>query len=394
MAGPLEGIRVLDFGRYIAGPYCAMLLADLGADVVRVERREGGEDRHVGPVVPNGEGGLFLNLNRNKRGMTLDLGNPRAKDVLRRAIATTDIVVANLPANVLRGAGLDYESLRTIRDDIILVHATAFGSEGAQADRVGFDAVVQAMSGAMGLTGFAPTPVRSVVSFEDYGTALHGAVGALAAILERQSTGKGKKVEVSLLATGITFMLPYLAEHLLTTVRRTQWGNTSFYAAPSDCYHTRDGWIVVPTIGEWMFSRWAKLMKREDLLEDSRFESDIARANHHSTINEIMSAWCMERTSHEALEALHRARIPCGPVHGLEDVLTEPAVRDLDLLRPVDYPTSPRPVPLTRSALRLDGEPKDAPRRAPTLGEHTEQVLSEWGFSQVEIRGLRAEEVI
>lgn len=394
MAGPLDGIRVLDFGRYIAGPYCAMLLADLGADVIRVERREGGEDRNVGPVVPGGEGGLFLNLNRNKRGITLDLGHPRAKDILRRAIAKTDVVVANLPANVLRNVGLDHDSLRAIRDDIILVHATAFGSEGKYADRVGFDTVAQAMSGAMGLTGFAPTPVRSVVSFEDYGTALHGAIGALAAILERERTGLGKKVDVSLMATGITFMLPFLAEHALTSTRRTQWGNTSFYAAPSDCYRTLDGWIVVPTIGEWMFARWAKLMEREDLLDDARFESDISRANHHSVINDIMKTWCEERTSRAALEELQRARIPCGPVHGLGQVFEEPAVRELDILRSVDYPTSPLPVPITRSAVRLNGEPRETPTRAPTLGEHTEEVLVEWGFSAEEIRGLRAEEVV
>src|SRR6185295_10513399 len=162
MAGPLEGIRVIDFGRFIAGPYCAMLLADFGADVIRVERREGGEDRKLGPVTESGEGGLFLNCNRNKRGITLDLGQPQASDVIRRLAGSADIVVVNLPLAVMKRVGLDYDSLRAVNETIILVMASAFGPDGPYTDRVGFDGIIQAMSGAMGLTGFPGPPIRSV----------------------------------------------------------------------------------------------------------------------------------------------------------------------------------------------------------------------------------------
>ncbi|HSE36845.1 MAG TPA: CoA transferase, partial [Blastocatellia bacterium] len=178
MPGPLEGIRVIDFGRFIAGPYCAMLLADFGADVIRVERRDGGEDRKLGPVTESGEGGLFVNLNRNKRGITLDLGHPDATQIIQRLVSTADIVVVNLPLSVMKRVGLDYDSLRRVNDNIILVMASAFGPDGPYTDRLGFDGIVQAMSGAMGLTGFPGPPIRSVVSWADYGTALHGAFGA------------------------------------------------------------------------------------------------------------------------------------------------------------------------------------------------------------------------
>src|ERR1044071_89649 len=268
MPGLLDGIRVIDFGRFIAAPYCAMLLADFGADVIRVERREGGEDRRLGPVTASGEGGLFLNLNRNKRGITLDLAHPMAEAIIHRLVAGADLVIVNLPIGVMQKLKLDYERLRQIKPDIILVMASAFGPDGPYRDRIGFDGVAQAMSGAMSLTGFPGPPVRSIVSWVDYGTALHAAFGAMAALYERLKTGRGQLIDVSLLATGVTFMQPLLMERAVTGIKREQKGNTSFYTAPSDVYRTRDGWILVPTIGGDMFRRWARLVGRTDLIND------------------------------------------------------------------------------------------------------------------------------
>jgi crotonobetainyl-CoA:carnitine CoA-transferase CaiB-like acyl-CoA transferase len=301
MSGPLEGIRVIDFGRFIAGPYCAMLLADFGADVIRVERREGGEDRGVGPVTESGEGGLFLNLNRNKRGITINLGHPEARKVIDRLVSGADIVVVNLPLAVMKKVGLDYDSLRAIKDDIILVMASSFGPDGPYTDRVGFDGIVQAMSGAMSLTGFPGAPVRSVVSWADYGTALHGAFGAMTALYHRQKTGQGQLIDVSLLATGVTFMTPLLAELKTRGIHRKQLGNTGYYAAPSDAYQTSDGWIIVPTIGGPMFRRWARLIGREDLIDDPRCKDDISRGDNSALINEAMSEWCAGRTRQQAI---------------------------------------------------------------------------------------------
>src|SRR5579871_3983617 len=170
--GPLAGVRVLDFGRFIAGPYCGMLLADMGADVVRVDRRKGSEDRYTGPVTDSGEGGAFLSLNRNKRSITLDTSKPESAEVIRRLVQGADVVVANLPIAVLKKMGLDYDSLRAVNPSVILARISAFGPDGPYASRLGFDAVAQAMCGAMSLTGFAGTPIRSLVPFADYGTAL------------------------------------------------------------------------------------------------------------------------------------------------------------------------------------------------------------------------------
>jgi crotonobetainyl-CoA:carnitine CoA-transferase CaiB-like acyl-CoA transferase len=389
MSGPLEGIRVIDFGRFIAGPYCAMLLADMGADVIRVERREGGEDRFVGPITETGEGGMFLSINRNKRGITLEPRNSMARRVIQRLVAGADIVIVNLPFEVMKRLGLDFDALRAIKDDIILVMASAFGPDGPYAERVGFDAVAQTMSGAAGLTGFPGPPVRSIVSFEDYGTALHGAFGAMLALYERQKTGRGQLIDVSLLATGVTFMTPLLAERAVTGALRTQQGNTSYYTAPSDIYRVRDGWIVVPTIGEQMFRRWARLVGREDLIGDTRFRDDISRADHHRVINDAMSEWCGRHTREEATRALEQARIPCGPVYSLDEVLADPQVKARVLMENMDFPGAPGPVPVANTPVRLSETPGSVWRRAPRLGEHTDEVLRELGFTTSEIVELR-----
>jgi crotonobetainyl-CoA:carnitine CoA-transferase CaiB-like acyl-CoA transferase len=394
MAGPLEGIRVIDFGRFIAGPYCAMMLADFGAEVIRVERREGGEDRTLGPVTESGEGGLFLNVNRNKRGITLDPAHRLAEKIISRLVKSADVVIVNLPLDVMKKLRLDYDSLVAIKDDIILVMASAFGPEGPYRDRVGFDGVAQAMSGAMSLTGFPGAPVRSIVSWVDYGTALHAAFGTMVALYHRQQTGRGQLIDVSLLATGVTFMTPLLAERSVSNIRRQQMGNTGFYTAPSDVYATRDGWIIVPTIGDQMFRRWARLVGREDLIDDPRCSDDITRGNNSDIINEVMRDWCAALTRDEAIAQLEAARIPCGPVYDLGEVLDDPQVRARNLLEEVAYPGGSKPVPVAAAPVRLSETSGKAHRRAPTLGEHTDEVLAELGFSRDEITMFRNEGVI
>lgn len=389
MSGPLEGIRVVDFGRFIAAPYCAMLLADMGADVIRVERREGGEDRYVAPITEGGEGGMFLNLNRNKRGITLDPAHELATEIIQRLVRSADIVVVNLPLDVMKRLGLDYDSLRRIREDIILVMASAFGPDGPYSNRVGFDSVAQAMSGAMSLTGFPGTPIRATVSYADYGTALHAAFGAMVALYERTRTGRGQLIDVSLLATGVTFMLPLLAERNVAGIVREQQGNTSYHIAPSDTFRVRDGWIILQVIGHPMFRRWARLVKREDLIDDPRCKDDITRAAHADMINDVMVHWCAERTREEAIAELEGSRIPCGPVYDLEEVLSDPHVNARGLLKEMEYPGGAKPIPLTPTAVRLSETPGELRHRAPTVGEHTNEVLNELGFSDDEIKAFR-----
>ncbi|MEP7343174.1 MAG: CoA transferase [Acidobacteriota bacterium] len=395
---PLTGIRVLDFGRYIAGPYCAMLLADFGAEVIRIERREGGEDRNVAPITEAtdkpGEGPMFIGLNRNKKGITLDPAHAEAREIKRRLISSADVVIANLPLDVLQKLELDYESLTAIKPDIILTRISAFGHEGPYVNRVGFDPVVQAMSGAMSLTGFPGAPVRSVVNFEDYGTALHAAFGTMVALFERQKTGRGQIVDASLLATGVTFMQALLAERYVLDIVRTQRGNTGFHGAPADAYQTKDGWVMVAVIGQPMFKRWARLVGRPDLIDDLRCVDDLSRGNNYELITEAMNAWTKALTTEEAINQLEAARIPCGKVYALGEVFDDPQVQARNLFKFVDYPGSKKVVPLANTPVQLSETPGTVRHRAPTLGEHTDEVLSELGFGADEIAEFRKAGVI
>ncbi len=395
MARLLEGIRVIDFGRFIAAPYAAMMLADFGADVIRVERREGGEDRTLGPVTEGGEGGLFLNLNRNKRGLTLDLAHPLASEIVNRLVRSADIVVVNLPFDVMKKLALDYDSLRAVKDDVILVMASAFGPDGPYRDRVGFDGVAQAMSGAMCLSGVGDDPRRSVVSWVDYGTALHAAFGAMAALYHRANTGKGQLIDVSLLATSVMFMTPLLMERSMTDIRRQRARQHRLLHCPQRRLpHARrldhgandrrcDVSPLGATGGQGGFDRRPAIEGRHH-----------ARHNHAEVINEVMNEWCTARTRDEAIAQLERARIPCGPIYQLDEVLNDAQVRARGLFQQTTFPGSRRSVPLGNPAVRLSESPGEVRHRAPTLGEHTDLVLRELGFTSDEIAAFRNQSVV
>jgi crotonobetainyl-CoA:carnitine CoA-transferase CaiB-like acyl-CoA transferase len=390
----LAGVRVLDFGRYIAGPYCAALLGDLGADVIRVERRGGGEDRWVAPVAPDGVGALFLTMNRNKRAMTLDPACQEGREIVKKLVATADVVVANLPPEVLRSLALDLDSLRRVKPDIILTTVTAFGAGGPWSHKHGFDGVAQLMCGSTYLTGTPEQPMRASVAWVDCGTASLAAFGTLAALMARGKTGRGQKVEGALLRTAVAFNNSTLVEQQVIQVNRMATMNRGQTAAPSDMFRTKDGWIIAYAIGNPMFVRWAKLMGEDHWLTDPRFKDDEARGDHGEIVSKRMSEWCAGLTTAEALSALEAAKIPAGPLYSPQQALEDDHIRTAGLLRDTEYPGAPRPVPLAPTPVDLSETPGRFRRHAPTLGEHTDAILSELGYRPEDIAGLKTRGVI
>ncbi|HXE69190.1 MAG TPA: CoA transferase [Hyphomicrobiaceae bacterium] len=394
MAGVLEGVRVLDFGRYIAGPYCAALLAEHGAEVIRIEKREGSEDRFQAPVASTGEGALFLQMNRNKLGMTLDPMRAEGQEVVRRLVARADVVIANLPPQTLVAMKLDYASLTAVKPDIILTTVSAYGRGGPYSDRVGFDGIGQVMSGAVYMTGEEDQPYRAQVPWVDFGTALHCAFGTMAALMARQASGKGQWVEGALLATAVTLGNALLIEQAVIAPNRVPTGNRGQTSGPVDIFRTKDGFILVQVVGNPLFARWARLMGEEHWLNDPRFKDDISRGDNGALISERMRRWAAAYNNAEALDLLAKAKIPAGPVLKPQATLEDPHINAVGFFQPTEFPGAPRPAPIAKVPVWLSETPGSIRRRAPLLGEHTDQILAELGYDKAAIATLRDKGVI
>ena len=385
----LNDVRVLDFGRYIAGPFCAALLGDLGADVIRIEKVDGSEDRFTTPVSRNGDGAGFMQLNRNKRGITLNPRTPEGRQILERLIPTADVVIANLPPDTLATMGLDYESLCTHRSDIILTTSTAFGASGPYATRVGFDGVAQAMSGNLHMTGNADEPTKNYFPYVDFTTASLNAMATLAAIIHRTKNGEGQHVQGCLLASALSIANGTMIEQALLGVNRSGTGNRGQTSAPSDTFQTKDGWILVQVVGNPLYERWARLMGEDSWLVDSKYSTDESRGLHAVDISTRMQEWTSSRTTTEAVKALEDARIPCGEVLSPQGALDNEQVQSMGFLESIDYPGIDTPAPIAHMPMDFSTLDVSIRRRAPTLGEHTNEILESLGFKKSEIISFR-----
>ena len=391
----LEGIRVLDFGRYVAGPYCATLLAEFGADVLRIEKRGSNDDRYVTPVTSEGEGALFLLMARNKRSLSLDPVSEEGRKVVRRLVANSDIVVVNMSPRALVSLGLDYATLSEINPRIILVSVTAFGDEGPWKDRLGFDTIGQAMSGTTYLCGTEQQPYRSPASWVDFTTGIYGAFGALAALRERDRSGRGQMVSANLLASALMSNGLTVLEQALTSPNRKAIGNRNFGSGPTDLFRVKDGWLQVHVIGSALFARWARLMGEEaKWVSDPRFATDDLRGRNGAILSERMAEWCSQRTREEAIAALSEAKVPAAPVLSPQEAFNHPQVQAMGLFEAVAYPGLDKPAPLQRAPVELSRTPGSISRPPPTVGQQTDEVRARVGYSPEDIAELRERGVI
>lgn len=397
MKRALEGIRVLDLGSYIAAPYCCMLLADHGAEVIRVEPPNGKVDREVGPFSPDGQPITFgLTIQRNKKNITLNLKSEAGRRLLGDLVKEVDILVHNFPKGSEEAEVLDYDRLRGINPALIVVAISGFGQNGPYAERPCFDAIAQAMSGSMSFTGYPGTPpLRAALPYVDFNTAARAALGAMMAFHERYTSGQGQLVDVALfdVAFSMTGTVGCAAEYRLLGEVRKPVGNGGFYAY---CCSGRanDGYVMINVIGNSMWRRMCRVMGREDLIEDSRFKDNLRRYRNYVAIDVILGDWIKDKTVAEAMEILDKAGIPCGPVNDVPASLNVPQIEAREMLVELDYPGAGK-VPVPGVSIKLSRTPGKVAKRASFLGEDNEDVYGGLlGYGPDDLTRLKQEKAI
>jgi crotonobetainyl-CoA:carnitine CoA-transferase CaiB-like acyl-CoA transferase len=311
------------------------------------------------------------------------------REVTRKLIASADVVIANLPPATLRGMGLDYETLRAIRPEIILADISAFGNVGPLRDSVGFDSIGQVMCGTAFTSGDPSMPRRSLATWVDFATALHAAFAVAAALLGRRNGKGGQHIQCNLLATALAINGPALVEEAMRGTGRPPTGNRSPYYAPSDIFATRDGHIMCSVLGQPLFRRWVRLVAAEQWLHDPRFADDPSRAVHGDILSARMTQWCAARTTEQALAELHEARLPAGPVLKPSEALRHEQVVALGLFHDVELPGNAEPASIPTTPIFWKGTPSPTRCPPPTLGQHTDQILAGVGYTPGEIAALR-----
>jgi len=391
--GPLADIRVVDLTRFLAGPFCTMLLADMGADVIKIETPGHGDDaRHQGPVI-KGESWYFVGMNRNKRGMTLDLKAKEGKEICLQLVKRSDVVVENFRPGVMRNLGLDYEALKKVNLGIIYCGISGFGKDGPHALRPAFDFIAQGISGFMSVTGFPDRePVRTGIPISDSVAGIYGAYGILVALMARQRTGKGQEIQTSLV-DGMISILSFQADHYFGTGKVAErGGNDHPVASPYGTFKALDGYINIAPAGEPMWERLAQALGLKDLLNDVRFRTNELRRLNRKELNEIINDITRKRTMAEWIEYLNKEGVPCGPIYNLAQTFEDPQVKHQVMVLELVQPSGK--VKTLGFPVKMSDTPARVYRPAPQLGQHTEEILADLGFSGEKIKELREKGVI
>lgn len=385
---PLADLVVLDLTIARAGPTAVRQLADWGAEVVRIEPRAdapGHEDHHS----PD-----YLNLHRNKRSLSLDLKRDEGRAVLHRLVGQADVLVENLRPPVKARLGFDWPTLRRINPRLVLGSISGFGQDGPYAERGGVDQIVQGMGGLMSVTGLpGQGPVRAGVAISDVTAGLQLAVGLLVALHERARTGVGRWVHTSLLESMIGMLDFQAARFTVAGEVPGQEGNHHPTMRPMGLYATRDGAINIAAPWGRLWESFCEVLGPEDLARDPRLATAQSRARHRDALDREISARLLERDTRDWLDALLAAGVPCGPVHDIGEVFADPQVRHLEMAAPIVHPARGE-IRILRNATRIEGHPHAIRRPAPEAGEHTDAILRRFGFSDVEIDGLRNANVV
>jgi crotonobetainyl-CoA:carnitine CoA-transferase CaiB-like acyl-CoA transferase len=378
---PLAGVRVLDFSRVLAGPYCTMVLADLGAEVIKVERPGAGDEtRGWGPPFQGDEAGYFLAVNRGKRSLALDLGDDRAEPALRALVQRADVVIENFRAGVADRLGLGFDALSALAPQLVYCSITGFGSAREPAGRAGYDFVVQAESGLMSITGDPEGPPAKVgVALVDVLCGLHAATGILAALRAREQTGRGRRIEVSLLDSALAGLINVAQGTLITGQEAARYGNAHPSIVPYQPFQVADGWVAVAAANDSLWQALCRALEREDLAADERLTHNRGRVEHRDELIAQLTGTFATRSVADWLGRLDAHGVPAGKIRGVHEALQAAAQAGAPATVTVQHPTAGA-LELVRGPIRLQPPIAGAPQPPPRLGQHTREILSEAGL--------------
>ncbi len=397
MALPLEGVRVLDLTRVLAGPYCTMMLGDLGADILKVERPGSGDDvRAWGPpFAPGGESAYFLCVNRNKRSLTIDLKATRGRDLVRELARRCDVLAENFKTGTLDEMGIGYDALRSLNSGLIYCSITGFGTTGPYADLPGYDLIAQAMGGIMSITGAVDgEPMKVGVPIVDITTGMFAAVAILAALRVKEKTGRGQRIDMALLDSQIAWLGNVASNYLIGGQPPRRLANAHPNITPYEVYPTKDGYVALAVGNEGQWRRFCQVAEAPRLAEDPLFRTNADRVRNREKLVPHLKEVMRGRTSQEWMDLLRKDEIPCGPIQTVDRALNDPQVQARGMVVEARHPTA-GPIKLVGSPLKLSDTPPAVRLPPPTLGQHTDEVLREvLGLAPQAIAELRSQKVL
>ena len=391
----LDGVRVIDLSRVLAGPFCGMLLADMGADVIKVEDTGSGDESRTWPPHKGGESAAYLVINRNKRDLTLDLKAPDGAAVLRNLVKRADVLIENFRTGTMEGFGLGYDVLSALNPGLIYCSISAFGRTGPRKDGAGYEALMQAFSGIMSITGEPDgPPVRAGVSFLDLTTGIFSAFGIANALLHRATTGLGQRVDASLLETAVTLLNYHAEGFLLTGAVPKALGSSHPSLSPYRTFRCRDGqWVFIAGANDRFWQRLVVALDLGALRNDERFAKNLGRVRHRVELEAAVADAIAKYDREPLLKLLEDAGVPATPVNTVDQVMNDPQTAARQMIERVLHPKLGE-IPVIGTPVKYSRMRPGVRTPAPLQGEHTDEVLAEWGYSADEIDALRAKKVI
>lgn len=390
----LEGIIVLDLGRVLAAPYCGMILADLGAEVIKIEIPGSGDDSREYPPLVNKESGYFMSLNRNKKSLTLDLKRKKGKEIFKTLAGRADVILENFRPGTMDKLGLGYKVIKEINPRLVYAAISGFGQSGPYSGKPAYDLIIQAMGGIMSLTahpGGMPTRVGSSVS--DITAGMFGAIGILAALRAREVTGRGQMVDISMLDCQVALLENAIARYGATGKAPQPTGNRHPAITPFQAFPTKDYYVICAAGNDKLWEEFCRAVGREDLVRDPRFATNRLRTENIKQLEAILFDIFSQKTTAEWIGVMEAAGIPCGPIYSIGQVVNDPQVKAREMVVEIDHPVAGKQL-IHGVPVKLSDTPGGIRQPAPTLGQHTVEVLQRFGFSDQEITRLAREGAI